>query len=82
MNITTSLPSVSPFRNNYGSPFPTFRSADWPTFWEFVQYVNSHAKLTTLDPHWRPVYVFCTPCSFYFKYLLKFENIKVSLTRR
>ena len=29
-----------------------------------------------MDPHWRPVYVFCTPCSFHFKYILKFEHIR------
>ena len=28
-----------------------------------------------MDPHWRPVYVLCSTCSFSFKYVIKFENL-------
>jgi len=63
-------------KNNFGSPFPTSqRSAELPTFWEFVQYLNSFSKYSTMDPHWRPINVYCTPCSFHYNFILKFENI-------
>ena len=68
-------------RNNFGAPYPTpHRSDQLPTFWEFVQYLNSFSKVHTMDPHWRPTYVFCTPCSFSFRYILKFENFTVNNT--
>lgn len=69
--------------NNFGALFPSkYRSTpSLPTWWEFVQYLKSFSKFTTMDPHWRPVYVFCTPCSFTFKYMLKFEHLKVSNTK-
>jgi hypothetical protein len=46
-------------------------SADWPSFWEFVQYLFLRKYF---DEHWSPIYSFCSLCVFDFDYILKFEN--------
>jgi hypothetical protein len=44
--------------NNFGSPVNVTRgrrTADLPTFWEFVQFVKS-STVSRMDEHWCPVY--------------------------
>ena len=64
--------------NNQGALYPALRTSQMPTWWEFVQWVISFQSPHSFDPHWRPAYVFCTPCSFNYNYILKFENIMVN----
>jgi len=62
--------------SNSGAPYPALRTSEMPTWWEFVQWVISFPDPENLDPHWRPAYVLCTPCTARYNYILKFENIQ------
>jgi len=65
--------------NNSGSPIPPSepftRTADLPSWWEFVQYVKDTPP-GNHDEHWKPVSLYCTPCAYSFNYILHFENIQ------
>ncbi|XP_023335026.1 carbohydrate sulfotransferase 8 [Eurytemora carolleeae] len=63
--------------NNFGSPLPvdkTWRSADLPSWWEFIQYILETSP-EHYDEHWRPMSMYCAACSFSYNYILHFENI-------
>ena len=48
-----------------------------PTWWEFVQdLLESEGEAEGWDPHWRPVYLACTPCTFTYNTILKFEHLE------
>ena len=63
--------------NNYGAIVPIekgrLRTANLPTFWEFVQWIlrkhKSHA-----NEHWCPIIDYCSVCSMNYNYILKFEH--------
>ena len=80
VSVTTIKKMVIIFhdRNNTGAVYPVQRSKEMPTWWEFVQYLLHKSRSYTFDMHWRPMYLFCTPCAFSFNHILKFENLKVS----
>ncbi|XP_023323409.1 carbohydrate sulfotransferase 11 isoform X2 [Eurytemora carolleeae] len=63
-------------RNNYGSPYPVLhRIVELPTFWEFVQWII-HKNVHKFDEHWKPMYLYCSPCTHSYNYILKFESIE------
>ena len=63
--------------NNFGAVVPVkggVRTADLPTFWEFVQYVKA-CRISRMDEHWKPVYEFCSPCHVNYESVIHFENL-------
>merc|ERR1711915_458707 len=64
--------------NNFGSPLPvqkTWRSAEMPSWWEFVQYIIETDPIK-YDEHWKPINMYCSICSFSYNYILHFENMQ------
>ena len=64
--------------NNYGTPVMPARNkrtANMPSFWEFVQYVKDTRPVEAMDEHWCPVSVFCSPCQIRYDYVVKFESL-------
>ena len=64
-----------------GAVFPAVREEAMPTWWEFVQTLVSSTKVSSWDPHWRPAYLFCSPCTFSYNTILKFENLQQEQVR-
>lgn len=65
-------------KNNFGAPLKpqqTWRNADLPTWWEFVQYIKATPPRHH-DEHWRPASLYCSLCSLSYNYILHFENIQ------
>ena len=65
-------------RNNFGAPLPvarSWRSADMPSWWEFVQYLLNTSP-SSYDEHWKPASMYCGVCSFPYNRILHFENIE------
>ena len=62
--------------NHYGAALPVAYnqrpSAELPTFWEFIQFILESEN--DLDPHWMPMLDLCSPCSFHYDYVIKFED--------
>jgi len=64
--------------NNFGAPLPvarSWRSADMPSWWEFVQYLLNTSP-SSYDEHWKPASMYCGVCSFPYNRILHFENIE------
>lgn len=61
--------------NNFGSPVPVkSRTKDYPSWWEFVQFVIDTSPAHH-DEHWMRSSEYCSPCQFSFNYILQFRNI-------
>ena len=58
----------------------TNRVYELPIFWEFVQYIIIHGKEAS-NEHWCPNYLYCTPCTAHFQYIIKFETMDAEADR-
>ena len=48
-----------------------------PTFEEFVHYlIDDHFMLLTLEEHWAPYYMFCSPCVVNYDIIVNFETLE------
>ena len=67
--------------NNYGALYKvkTHRVYELPIFWEFVQWII-HGK-GEYNEHWCPNYLYCTPCTANFQYIIKYETMDVETDR-
>ena len=48
------------------------RTAEQPTFWEFVQAVKENPGG---NEHWTPAYQYCDPCAFKYETIAHFEHL-------